>query len=378
MRVLALGGCGAQGVFATKDLVESADVSAVVIADIDLEKAAKVASDIASPKLSTIRVDVNDHQGLVQAMKDVDVVLNCTGPYYELGPKVVKAAIEAGKNYVDFCDDYDATQEMLALDSLAQEKGITILVGLGASPGLANVAARYAADKLDQVDEVKIAWMIGAGEPEGPAVLYHSFHGITGAVPQFLDGKLVEVPALSGEEIIDFPQPVGKAQVFYFGHPEPVTIPQTIKGVRTVTNKGGVLPPELNELLKVFAEFGLTSPTPIMVKGREVSPRDFLVAYMASLPAEEVPPEQRLSAMTIEVKGKKEGIDVTYTYSGAANMGPGTGISASIGAQMLGRGEIKVKGVVAPEACIDPEPFMAELAKKGITFTETTTTMRNI
>jgi len=378
MRVLALGGCGAQGFFATKDLVESADVSAVVIADIDLEKATKVASDIASPKLSTMRVDVNDHQGLVQAMKDVDVVLNCTGPYYELGLKVVKAAIEAGKNYVDFCDDYDATQEMLALDSLAQEKGITILVGLGASPGLANVAVKYAADKLDQVDEVRIAWVIGAGEPEGPAVLYHSFHGITGAVPQFLDGKLVEVPALSGEEIIDFPQPVGKAQVFYFGHPEPVTIPQTIKGVRTVTNKGGVLPPEFNELLKVFAEFGLTSPTPIMVKGREVSPRDFLVAYMASLPAEEVPPEQRLSAAIFEVKGKKEGIDVTYTYGGAANMGPGTGISASIGAQMLGRGEIKVKGVVAPEACIDPEPFMAELAKKGITFTETRVTTRNI
>ena len=374
MRVLALGGCGAQGTFAVRDLVESQDVSLVIVADIDLEKARKVAAAIASPKLSTVQVDVNDHQSLVEAMKDVDVVVNGTGPYYELGLKVVKAAIEASKNYVDFCDDYDATQEMLALHNLAEEKGITILVGLGASPGLVNVAAKYAADKLDQVDEVRIAWVIGAGEPEGPAVLYHSFHGITGAVPQFLDGKLVEVPALSGEEIVDFPQPVGKAQVFYFGHPEPITIPQTIKGVKVVTNKGGVLPPELNELLRVFAGFGLTSPTPIIVKGREVSPRDFLVAYLASLPAEEVPPEQRLSAMTIEVKGKKEGIDVSYIYSGAANMGPGTGIPASIGAQMLGRGEIKVKGVVAPEACIDPEPFMAELTKKGITFTETTIT----
>lgn len=374
MRVLALGGCGAQGTFAVKDLVQSQDVSVVIIADIDLERAKKVAFDIASPKLSTMRVDVNDHQSLVEAMKDVDVVVNSTGPYYELGLKAVKAAIEAGRNYVDFCDDHDAAQDMLALDNLAQEKGITVLLGLGASPGLTNVAAKYAADKLDQVDEVKIAWVIGAGEPEGPAVLYHSLHGITGAVPQFIDGKLVEVPALSGEEIVDFPQPVGKAQVFYFGHPEPVTIPQTIKGVKVVTNKGGVLPLELNELLKVFAEVGLTSPTPIMVKGREVSPRDFLVAYMSALLAEELPPEQRLSAMTIEVKGKKEGVDVRYIYSGTTNMGPATGIPASIGAQMLGRGEIKVKGVVAPEACIDPELFMVELSRRGITFTETMTT----
>jgi len=379
MRILALGGCGAQGTFATKDLVESKDVSKVIIGDVNVEKARRVAADIGSPKLSTIEIDVNDHRKLVKVMRDVDVVANFVGPYYEHGVKVVKAAIEAGKNYVDVCDDYDATQKMIALNNLARDKGITILLGLGVSPGIANLIAKYGADKLDQVEEIKIAWIIGAGEPEGPAVLYHTFHGVTGSVPQFLDGKLVEVAPASGKEIVEFPEPVGKAEVFYFGHPEPLTIPQTIKGVKVVTNKGGVLPSELNQLLLALAEVGLTGLTPITVKGREITPRDFLVSYMASFMPEELPPEgPPPSAMKIEVKGKKKGMDTKYIYNAVGRMGEATGIPASIGAQMLGRGDIKIKGVVAPEACLDPEPFIVEMLKRGYTMTETEIITRSL
>jgi len=43
-----------------------------------------------------------------------------------------------------------------------------------------------------------------------------------------------------------------------------------------------------------------------------------------------------------------------------------TGIPASIGAQKLARGEAKRTGVIAPEACFDPDSFFAELKKRGI------------
>ncbi len=48
------------------------------------------------------------------------------------------------------------------------------------------------------------------------------------------------------------------------------------------------------------------------------------------------------------------------------------GAPASIAAQMLARGDIKVKGAIPPENCIDPEPFMAELAKRDIKILQTT------
>ena len=47
-----------------------------------------------------------------------------------------------------------------------------------------------------------------------------------------------------------------------------------------------------------------------------------------------------------------------------------TGIPASIAAQKLARGEVQRKGVLAPEACFEPQSFFAELAKRGIVIEE--------
>lgn len=41
-------------------------------------------------------------------------------------------------------------------------------------------------------------------------------------------------------------------------------------------------------------------------------------------------------------------------------------LAASIGALMLGRGAIAQRGVIGPEACVPPGPFISELAKRGI------------
>ena len=56
---------------------------------------------------------------------------------------------------------------------------------------------------------------------------------------------------------------------------------------------------------------------------------------------------------------------MTYTADMAGRMAPGTGLPASIAALMMDAGEVTVKGVVAPEGCIDPEKFLAALIKEA-------------
>jgi len=366
MKALVLGGCGAQALPAVEDLIASEDISQVTIGDIDKEKADQLAAKLKSPKLSTLKVDVNDHPGLVDCVKGADIVLNCTGPYHLLGVKVLKAAIEAGKHYVDYCDDYDATLDMLELDGAAKEKGVTAIIGLGASPGLCNLIAKHGADKLDSTDEIRIFWVIAEGEPEGPAVYDHMFHMVSGDVPQFLDGKMVNVPGLSGaEEIIEFPAPHGALPVFYVGHPEPITLSRVIPGVKTVVNKGA-LPGEMIGLFQGLKELGLMGAEPVSVKGQDVSPRDLLVTLMSSAPPLELPPEETLSAMVIQVTGMKDGNAVTLEYAGLANMAPCTSLPASLGVRMLARGEVKETGVLPPEACLELGPFQAMLKERGL------------
>jgi saccharopine dehydrogenase-like NADP-dependent oxidoreductase len=43
-----------------------------------------------------------------------------------------------------------------------------------------------------------------------------------------------------------------------------------------------------------------------------------------------------------------------------------TGIPLAIGARMLARGAIDATGVVAPEACVPPDEFLAQLGQRGI------------
>ena len=128
MQILIVGGCGAQARPAIERLIAGNIFSKVVIGDINQQLAEQLLQDLGSAKVSARRVDALDHESMVQAMSGVDVVMNCSGPYHLLGVRVLTAAIEAGKHFVDYCDDVQPTLEMLSLSEQAQEKGVTAFI----------------------------------------------------------------------------------------------------------------------------------------------------------------------------------------------------------------------------------------------------------
>jgi lysine 6-dehydrogenase len=157
---------------------------------------------------------------------------------------------------------------------------------------------------------------------------------------------------------------IGESEVYYVGHPEPVTLPLYIKGLKTCTNKGGV--PGLDAELKMLSTLGLTGTQPIDIKGEKIAPKDIGVALLGYLPMpEELPPP--VSAIKVWIRGEKGDEAVQYLYTFFGRMTDWTGVPASIGTQMVGRGEIKTRGgVLAPEGCVDTNAFLAEIAKRGM------------
>lgn len=367
MKIIVLGGFGIMGSSVCRDLIKGADVEEVIIADRRIHKENLHESVKASNKVSTQIFDSADFQTLVEILKGNDVVINCVGPFYKFAIPTMKAAIEAGVNYLDIMDDYDATMASFNLDELARKAGISICIGFGSSPGFGNVVAKYAVDKLDQVDEIRLLWGFALNDPAGPSVLAHMFHALQGEIPQYLDGKLVNVPGGSGgEEIVDFGEPYGKCPVYYLGHPEPITMPRYFKGVKTVVNKGCFLPLWVNGLFFDLIKHGFADREPVKVNGNPIVPEDFIVQVMQEGASFRRQVEEYTTApLHVVVKGKERNKIVTYVYKSAGRMAPGTAIPASICAQMLGRGEIKEKGVLPPEACIDPKAFLGMFAKKG-------------
>ncbi len=373
MRAIVLGGAGGMGQGVARDLIKQQQVTDVILADLypDPERLAPKLRD--SEKATLIKMDVNDHDAMVNRFKDVDVVINCAGPFYKTAVPVAKAAVEAKKNYIDICDDYEGTEILFNsnIDKMAKEAGITVLTGMGSDPGTNNVLVKCYADRLDRVDDIYLYWVVSIAELAG-AAWDHSLHMTLGKIPQYIDGKLVYVEGGTEEVAEQFLEPLGTCHVRYVGHPQPLTLPRYIKGVKNVIIKGALIPLWVDELIKDQKNTGLLGTEPIDIKGTKVIPYDLALKLWETIPKGRDNGPQS-SGLKVIVKGERDGKKVTYTADMVGRMAPGTGLPASIASLMMDAGDVTVKGVVAPEGCIDPGKFLGAFLKRGARIHQTET-----
>ncbi len=365
MRAVVLGGAGGMGQGVARDLIKQQQVTQVVLADLypDPERLAPKLRD--SEKVNLIKMDVNDHDGMVKTFKGIDVVINCAGPFYKTAAPVAKAAVQAKVNYIDICDDYEGTEILFnsEVDGMAREAGITVLTGMGSDPGTNNVLVKWYADLLDSVDEIYLYWVVAIAELAG-AAWDHSLHMTLGKVPQYLNGELVHVEGGADVVAEEFLEPLGACHVRYVGHPQPLTIPKYIKGVRNVIIKGALIPQWVDELIKQQKDTGFLGTEPIDIRGTKAIPYDLALKLWETIPEGRDKGPQS-SGLKVIVKGQRAGKKVTYTADMVGRMAPGTGLPASIAALMMDAGDVTEKGVVAPEGCINPGKFLQAFLKRG-------------
>ena len=369
-----LGGCGGIGTVATRTLVATDDVDEIVVADVRADAAAALADELGDPRLRGAGFDATDPASVAEVIDGADVVLSCVGPFYRFGEPLLAAAIDAGVAFVDVCDDLDATERQLALHDRAVAAGVTAVIGMGNSPGLANVLARYAADLLlDEVTSVDIMHIHGGEPDEGGAVIRHRIHAMTNDVPVFVDGeqRMVRMLEPSGAEFVvdtDF-RDVGRYPVYPYPHPETITLPRHLPGLRRATNLGVVFPLPYFELTMDVVRTGICTTEPIEVDGTEVVPRDVAVAHILR-------ERPRLLAeagitgpagcLKVVVGGTSGGEEHTWVFSLSSSgdgAGEGTGIPAGLGALMVLRGDVAGPGVLPPEAAVDPVAMLALAAE---------------
>jgi len=153
------------------------------------------------------------------------------------------------------------------------------------------------------------------------------------------------------------------------------------KGVKNVDCKI-TLDPSVAALINL----GFAEDKPIEVKGVKVTPKDVLLA-MVPPPVEtkdkiETGEIDAVACYLAEVSGESAGQKTTYTMYRTDRgsdvvrkygaVWSDVAIPAVITATMLAKGEIKTKGVIPPEG-LEPKPFLARLAEKGVTFQEKVT-----
>lgn len=107
------------------------------------------------------------------------------------------------------------------------------------------------------------------------------------------------------------------------------------------------------------------------VYGKCFEPFEFAVAFILSRREKllrEAGINQPMGCLKIVVKGYKDGKMNTYIFSMSSRgqgMGEGTGIPAAIGAMLMATGKITQKGVLPPEACVNPMDLL-EFARSKV------------
>jgi len=135
---------------------------------------------------------------------------------------------------------------------------------------------------------------------------------------------------------------------------------------------------------KAILDLGLLSTEPVEVKGVKIAPRDLFFKTVPRIPT----PEERAKMMeagaylqtenvsVTEVVGEKDGLRTIISYRTLPGPsegrrergGDGAGVSAAYFALMLLKGEVKTKGVIAPECLTkqERESYLAKLKEQGL------------
>ncbi len=395
MRVLVLGGGGAMGSAAVRFLAGTPGVVALTVADRRLASAQQTVGslDAAAVLPHPLELDVNDRTALTEAIAAHDVVLNTVGPFYRFGLQILSAAIAAGRHYVDICDDWEPTIDMLALNDQAKASGSICIVGVGASPGASNLLAVVAARKLDLVDDVFTVWPVDVGDEEGDALteallpgddgpsaaVVHWMQQISGSIRVLVDGALVDTSPLQ-PIAMTFPGH-GSGTAYTVGHPEPITLAASLKVRGRAANAMLVTPSTLTFLddLRRDIDAGKLTNETAASQVEHPSMRRQAKAAIGSLTKQgpgDLPLFFALATGSKNGVAMRSGATVTALPDG---MAAATSAPATIAVRQLIDGTITTAGVHPPEAVIDPDDFFealhpyCERAKAGEPIAKVTT-----
>jgi len=388
MHIIVLGGAGAMGRITVRTLIEYEDVDQVTIADYNEERAREVAATLGSSKIQVKWIDVNDSERLSQLLQGSDVALNAVEYIYNL--PVLEACIQEKVHYADLGGLFHITRKLMDRSAEAEAAGITAIVGMGGTPGITNLLARAAVDKLERVDSIRVQLGCSDATPStAPLVAPYSIRTILDEFtkqPQvFQDGAWYPQQPLTGQEEMVFPLPVGRATAIYSLHSECATFPISFreKGIRHVSFKIA-FPSDFLTKLKFLVDIGFGSDEPINVRGVKVSPREVLARLLEMAPVEDVEPQDcdvlRIVAAGEAGETSGQQVEITnqvvvlpYRRWGISAGAVDTGTPLAIAGRMLANGEITRRGVFGPEMCVPMEPFFRELAHYDMHVTETRT-----
>jgi len=409
MRILLVG-AGGVGDAIAKIAARRSFFETIIVSDYDVSRAERTIAWIADrhgaeqagigARFVAARIDASDASDVERVAREHGAthVMNAVEPKFV--PTIFAGALAAGADYLDMAMSlshphpdrpYSETGVKLGDEQFAavadwESAGRLALVGMGVEPGLSDVFARYAADRLfSEIDEL--------GTRDGANLVVRDENGDEIFAPSFSIWTTIEeclnppviwekdrgwftTPPFSEPEVFDFPEGIGPVECVNVEHEEVLLMPRWVDAKR-VTFKYG-LGDEFIGILKTLHQLGLDKTEPLRVRSAngpvEVSPRDVVAAGLPD-PATIGPRMTGKTCAGLWVTGT--GVDgaprEVYLYHVSDNEWTmaeyesqcvvwQTALNPVIALELLATGAWSGTGVLGPEA-FDAEAFLELMAR---------------
>lgn len=382
MKVAVLG-AGLQGIATCLDLAWNKNMTEILIADYEIERAEKVADLCNSKygnKVTPKFCDVSDFDALVDLITGYDQVINVTNYYFNI--QVMKACLKAKINYMDLGGLYVESVKQLKLNDEFEKAGLLAITGIGGCAGVTNISAAWAVDQLDTVEEIH--FYCGCNDWSTSQKAFEVSYAIETIMDefrmnpiQFVDGDFKALEPHANEKIVSFSEPVGAQLVHNITHSELGTVPFSFKdrGLQQCTYSIG-FPEELATKLQFLHDLGFSGKEEIEVDGQKVKPVRVLKKIMDLMPDDPNAIINDCDVIKTVVTGIKGGERLEYTLESVCRpvkewpelMGAQVYIGGASAwtTELMRRGLITRKGVCGPELAVPPIPFFEEAAKREI------------
>lgn len=319
VRVLLVG-AGSVGARAARQLASMPGLKGLSIADRDARVAVSLVDSLGAPARAV------EWEPAACAGHDV-VLLAFPGDQLDHA----QAAIERGASVVSTGDAVYVVRRLLGLDVEARERGLSLVIGTGFSPGLSCVLARHAAADFDDVNEIHVA-KVGTG---GPACARQHHRALSDLAVDWRDGAWTRRPGGSGRELCWFPDPIGAVDCYRAGLPESLLLVPGFPGVERVT-----------------ARLGATR-------------RDRFTAWMPMLRRPH--PEGTAGAIRVEVRGRRGTTRDVRVLGALDRPGVAAGVVAALAVTWAASDRLARHGAGGlAELIEEPVSFLSELHDRGI------------
>ena len=347
MKVAVLG-AGMVGSAIALDLASRHHVTAFDVSNNNLELIKK-----RNPRIETQQSDLRDYLSYPQRLSSFDIIVTAVPGF--MGYKTLEASINCGKNIVDISF---FPEDVLQLDQLAKQKGVTVITDCGVAPGMSNfIIGRY--NEEMQIDAMEI-YVGGLPKVRKKPFQYKAPFSPADVIEEYTrparlmeNGHIIVRPALSEVEWIHF-ENLGTLEAFNTDGLR--SLLYTMPHIKNQKEKTLRYPGHVDIIISL-KESGFFNETPIDVNGVKISPLKVTSQILFNewkLGLE----EEELTVMKVKLIGKKDGksksiewdlLDFYDHETKISSMARTTGYTCTAAVNLLAQNLFNEKGVFPPE-----------------------------